>query len=64
MNAETIKAIAELAWPVLAAIVLLGFLPTLRRVIQSRGVTIKYGQMELSVQDAWNSLITGRHLRP
>lgn len=52
MSADTIKAIAELAWPILAAIILLALLPTIRRVAQSRSVSIKYGQMELSVQDA------------
>ena len=56
MNAETIKALADLAWPVLAAVVLVGLLPTLRNVIQSRNVTIKYGQMEVSVQDAADQL--------
>lgn len=56
MNAETIKAIADLVWPILAAVVLFGLLPTLRKVIQSRNVTIKYGQMELSVQDAADQL--------
>jgi hypothetical protein len=56
MNAETIKALAELAWPILAAVVLFGLLPPLRKVLQSRGVTIKYGQMESSVQDASDQL--------
>jgi CheY-like chemotaxis protein len=52
MDAEIIKAIAELAWPIFAAIILLALLPAIRRIAQSRSVSIKYGQMELSVQDA------------
>ena len=56
MDAETIKAIAELTWPILAAAILLGLLPALRKVLHSRGLTIKYGQMEVSVQDASDQL--------
>lgn len=56
MSAETIKAIAELAWPVIAALFLLFLLPSVRKVAQSRAFTVKYGQMELSVQDASDQL--------
>ncbi len=51
MNADVINAIATLAWPVLAALLLFALLPTLIRVLRSRGVSIKFGNMELSVQD-------------
>jgi CheY-like chemotaxis protein len=56
MDAELLKAIADLAWPVLAAIILLALLPTIAKVLRSRGVTIKYGNMKLSVQDASDQL--------
>ena len=56
MNAEVLKAIADLAWPVLAAIIFLALLPTIAKVLRSRGVTIKYGDMVLSVQDASDQL--------
>ncbi|WP_457654336.1 response regulator [Rhodocaloribacter sp.] len=51
MNADVINAIATLAWPVLAALLLFALLPTLIRVLRSRSVSIKFGDMELSVQD-------------
>jgi PleD family two-component response regulator len=56
MNAEVIKAIAELTWPLLAMVALAAFIPPIRRIVQSRAFTIKYGDMELSVQDASDQL--------
>ena len=56
MDAELLKAIGDLAWPVLAAIILLTLLPTIMKVLRSRGVKIKYGNLELSVQDASDQL--------
>ena len=53
---ELLKAIADLAWPILAATILLFLLPTIIKILKSRGVTIKYGNMELSVQDASDQL--------
>ena len=52
VTVEFLTAASELAWPVLAFIVLVTLLPTIKRIIHSRGITIKYGNMELSVQDA------------
>lgn len=52
MDPDILGALAELAWPILAAVVLFALLPTIIRVARSRAVSIKYGNMEISVQDA------------
>jgi CheY-like chemotaxis protein len=54
---ELLTALAELAWPVLAAVVLVALLPTLVHVARSRALSIKYGEMEISIQDASQQLI-------
>lgn len=52
MDPDVLGALADLAWPILAAAVLFALLPTIIRVARSRAVSIKYGDMEISVQDA------------
>lgn len=56
LDPEVLKALAELAWPILAAIILFALLPTIIRVAKSRAFSIKYGNMEISVQDAADGL--------
>lgn len=56
MDAEILKALADLAWPVLATVILLILLPTIKRILHSREVSIKFGDMEVSVQDASDQL--------
>lgn len=60
MNAELISALASLAWPLLVAVLLIVLLPTLLPVIintiRSRSFKIKYGPMEVTVQDVSDQL--------
>jgi CheY-like chemotaxis protein len=56
-NPEVIKAYADLAWPVLAAVLLFLLLPTIVRVAKSRAFSVKFGDMELSVKDASEQLL-------
>jgi CheY-like chemotaxis protein len=55
---EILQAISSLAWPVLAGVALVVLLPTMKKIIASRGFTIKFGGTELSVQDASDQLST------
>jgi PleD family two-component response regulator len=51
-----IEAISKLAWPVLAVVAFGVLYPAIKRVMETRGVTIKIGGMELTVQDATEQL--------
>lgn len=54
--ADILDAISKFTWPVMAAIVFWKLYPSLRRIIESRGFTIKIGDMEISVQEAAEQL--------
>lgn len=56
LDPDVLKALADLAWPILAAIIFFVLLPTIVRVAKSRAFSIKYGNMEISVQDAADGL--------
>ncbi len=49
---EIVEALSKLAWPVLAAVVIWKFYPGIRKIIDSRGFTVKIGEMEVTVQQA------------
>lgn len=51
-----LEGVAALAWPVLIGIILWLLWPSIRKIIDSRGFTVKYGGMEVSVQDASDQL--------
>lgn len=51
-----LDALAALAWPILAAVALALLLPSIKRILESRRFTLKYGDAELSVQDASDQL--------
>lgn len=53
---EFLNAIAVVAWPLLAAVVLIILIPSIRRILESRSFSVKYGDAELSVQDASDQL--------
>ena len=53
---QLLEAIAGLAWPLLAAIVLWKLFPVVKDIAKSRAFTIKVGSMELSVQEATEQL--------
>ena len=54
--ARFLESVAAFAWPILIGIVLWRMWPSIRKIIDSRGFTIKYGGMEVSVQDASDQL--------
>ena len=60
MNTELINALAALAWPVIVAVLIIILVPTLlpvvKKIIRERSFSIKYGGMEITVQDASDQL--------
>jgi CheY-like chemotaxis protein len=56
--AATLEAASKLAWPILAAVVLWRLYPSIRKIIESRGFTVKIGEMEVTVQEASDQLRT------
>jgi CheY-like chemotaxis protein len=54
--ADLIRAIASLSWPVVAAAVLFRLLPAVSKRIRSGDISVKFGQLEVSVQDASDNL--------
>jgi CheY-like chemotaxis protein len=50
--AAILEAVSKLAWPILVAVVLLKLYPSVRKIIESRGFTVRFGDMEVSVQEA------------
>lgn len=54
---EILRALADLAWPVLIGVLLWRLLPTIRNIAESRGFTIKAGSAEISVQQASDQLL-------
>ena len=55
--AELLAALADLAWPLLAATVLVCLWPVLRNIAESRSFTIDVGGMKISVQKATDELL-------
>jgi CheY-like chemotaxis protein len=53
---ELLKTLAEFAWPLLAAIVFLTLLPTIREFVSREKFTIKVGGMEVSTEQATKNL--------
>ncbi|HYE26878.1 MAG TPA: hypothetical protein VEA61_01395 [Allosphingosinicella sp.] len=53
---DVLKAIAEIVgavvWPLIAIAVVIAFYPSIRRIITSRGFQVKFGSVEVSVQEA------------
>ena len=49
---KLIEAVAALAWPLLVALLLWQLLPAIRSIMGSRNFTVKFGNVEVSVQDA------------
>jgi CheY-like chemotaxis protein len=55
---KLIEALTGLAWPIFASILLWKIFPSVRNVIDSRQFTLKIGGMEVSAQQASESLAT------
>jgi len=53
---ELVKAVALLAWPLIAAVVLAALFPTIVAIARSRSFSVKVAGMEISVQDATEKL--------
>lgn len=49
--AELLSALSTLAWPLLAGLVIWRLFPTIKKIIDSRGFTVKVGSAELTVQE-------------
>lgn len=56
MNPDLIRAFGEVAWPIIAVVLLWRLYPLLRSVAQSRAFTVKVAGMEISVQQASEQL--------
>lgn len=54
--ADLIRAVSTALWPVVAIVVVLRLLPELRKRLRSSDVNVKFGQVEVSLQDASDSL--------
>lgn len=51
-----LESISKLIWPILAGLVFWKLYPPIRKIIESRGFTIKVGEMEITVQEASDQL--------
>ena len=49
--AELVSAVASLVWPLIVVIVVFRLLPTIKKIAESRGFTVKVGETELTVQE-------------
>ncbi|WP_030410535.1 response regulator [Streptomyces sp. NRRL S-1448] len=49
--ADLLSALSTLAWPLLAGLVIWRLFPTIKKIIDSRGFTVKVGSAELTVQE-------------
>jgi CheY-like chemotaxis protein len=56
---DVVDSLTGAFWVVLAAVVILRLLPTIRSIVASRGFTIKAGGAEISVQQASDTLAHG-----
>jgi len=56
--ATILDALSKLAWPILVAVILWKLYPSIRGIIDSRGFTVKVGEMEVTVQEASDQLRT------
>lgn len=54
--ATILDALSKLAWPILVAVILWKLYPSIRGIIESRGFTVKVGEMEVTVQEASDQL--------
>jgi CheY-like chemotaxis protein len=50
--ADILNAVAGLAWPLLAGLLLWRLFPSIKKIAESRAFTVKIGQAELTVQEA------------
>jgi CheY-like chemotaxis protein len=55
--ADAVRAVTSLIWPLIVVVLVWRLYPSIRGILQSRGFTIKYGKVELTVQQASDQLI-------
>jgi CheY-like chemotaxis protein len=53
---DAVDLVLGLVWPVLIAVVVIALYPTIRRLMESRGFSVKVGVAEISVQQASDQL--------
>jgi CheY-like chemotaxis protein len=56
-GAELVTAVAGLVWPLIVVVVILRLLPTIKTVVGSRGLTVKIGGVELTLQQVSEKLV-------
>jgi CheY-like chemotaxis protein len=56
VTTDLVELLTGLAWPVVIGVILWRLLPQIKQVLQSRGFTINAGGMEISVQEASETL--------
>ncbi|MFD8542517.1 response regulator [Streptomyces sp. NPDC059649] len=54
---DLLGALSTFAWPIIAGLVIWRLLPTIKKVMGSRGFTVKIGSAELSVQEVSEKLL-------
>jgi CheY-like chemotaxis protein len=54
--ADILKAVADLAWPLLVTVLVWRLYPAIKRVLEARGFTLKVGGMEVTVQEVSDKL--------
>jgi CheY-like chemotaxis protein len=54
---DVLDALVALAWPILIGVVVWRLLPTVRKILDQRGFTIKAGSTEITVQQASDQLV-------
>src|SRR3954466_9959299 len=55
-TSDAVELVKTLIWPLLIVVVVLRFYPSIRRVVESRGFTVKAGGAEITVQQASDQL--------
>ena len=53
---DAVDLVLGLVWPLLIAVVVVALYPTIRRLMESRGFSVKVGMAEISVQEASDQL--------
>jgi CheY-like chemotaxis protein len=53
---DLLKAIASLAWPLLTALFLWRLMPAIKKVVESRGFTLKFAGIEVTAQEATDQI--------
>jgi CheY-like chemotaxis protein len=56
-SADLINSVAKIAWPLIIAALIWKLLPQIKKIVESRGFTVKVGAAELTVQEVSEKLL-------